>query len=95
MFSMAVRFDVLAVNPIVEIKTAKVTRKPARVLTPAEFTAVRAAVTPYTTRPGVGGPKPGRLLLEFVEVLEATGARPSEVLVLRWEDVDLLAYRPR
>ena len=50
MSSMAVRFDVLAVNPISETKTAKVDRKPARALTTAEFERVRAAVTAYATR---------------------------------------------
>ena len=50
MFSMAVRFDVLAVNPISETKTTKVDRKPARALTPAEFERVRAAVMAYATR---------------------------------------------
>lgn len=94
MFGMAVRFDVLAVNPIVETKTAKRQRKPARALTAAEFEQVRAAVAAYNQRTGHGGPKPGRLLLPFVEVLAATGARPSEVLALRWSDVDLLASPP-
>jgi integrase len=94
MFSMAVRFDVLAVNPIIETKTAKADRKPARALTPAEFERVRSVVTAYATREGVGGPKPGRLLMAFVEVLAATGGRPNEVLALRWSDVDLLADPP-
>lgn len=94
MFAMAVRFDVLAVNPIVETKTAKVDRKPARALTPDEFQRVRAAVIAFTDRPGVGGPKPGKLLLPFIEVLAATGGRPSEVLALRWSDVDLLGDPP-
>jgi integrase len=94
MFSMAVRFDVLAVNPIVETKTAKLRRKPPRAMTPAEFEQVRSAVKSYANREGHGGPKPGRLLVAFVEVLAATGARPSEVLALRWEDVDLLADPP-
>lgn len=95
MFSMAVRFDVLAVNPIVETKTAKRERKPARALTPEEFHRVRDAVAAHTRgAAGVGGPKPGRLLLPFVDVLAATGGRPSEVLALRWEDVDLLADPP-
>lgn len=93
MFSMAVRFDVLAVNPIVETRTAKTERKPARALTPAEFERVRTAVKAYSEREG-GGPRPGRLLLAFIEVLAATGARPSEVLALRWSDVDLLADPP-
>lgn len=94
MFSMAVRFDVLPVNPIVETKTAKVRRKSARAMTPAEFEQVRAAVKEYANHAGHGGLKPGRLLLAFLEVLAATGARPGEVLALRWSDVDLLADPP-
>jgi integrase len=94
MFAMAVRFDVLAVNPIIETKTAKLRRKPPRAMTPAEFERVRAAARAYTHREGYGGPKPGRLLPAFVDVLAATGARPSEVLAIRWEDVDLLADPP-
>jgi integrase len=94
MFSMAVRFDVLDVNPIVETKTAKLHRKPARAMTPAEFERVRTSVKAYTNREGHGGPKPGRLLAAFIEVLAATGARPSEALALRWSDVDLLADPP-
>lgn len=94
MFSLAVRFDVLAVNPIVETKTAKLVRKPARAMTPLEFEQVRVAVKSYANRQGHGGPKPGRLLSAFVEVLAATGGRPGEVLALRWSDVDLLADPP-
>lgn len=94
MFGLAVRFDVLPVNPITETKTAKIDRKPARALTPEEFQRVRVAVAAYSARPGTGGPKPGRLLLPFVEVLAATGGRPNEVLALRWADVDLLADPP-
>jgi integrase len=46
-------------------------------------------------RPGQGR-RAGRrrLLPAFVEVLAATGGRPSEVLALRWSDVDLLADPP-
>jgi integrase len=57
-------------------------------MTPAEFERVRAPVQAYAHREGYGGPKPGRLLLAFVDVLAATGARPSEVLATRWSDVD-------
>lgn len=94
MFALVVRFDVLAVNPIVETKTPKQHRPPARAMTPAQFDQVRAAVKAYTQRPRRGGPKPGRLLTAFIEVLQATGARPNEVLALRWSDVDLLADPP-
>ncbi|HKI41507.1 MAG TPA: tyrosine-type recombinase/integrase [Mycobacterium sp.] len=63
-------------------------------MTPAEFEDVRIAVKAHANREGIGGPKPGRLLPEFIEVLAATGGRPSEVLALRWSDVDLLADPP-
>lgn len=84
MFSRAVPFDILDVNPIVETKTAKLHRKSARAMTPAEFERVRIAVKAYANREGHGGPKPGRLLPAFVELLAATGGRPSEVLAFRW-----------
>lgn len=93
MFSMAVRFDVLPVNPIREAKPVKTTRKPARAATAAEFRQIRAAVQAYSTRKG-SGPRPGRLLAAFIDVLVATGCRPSEVLATRWSDVDLLADPP-
>lgn len=95
MFALAVRFGVLQINPIGGTATAKRTRKPVRAVTADEFAAVRAAVIAYTSsRNGKGGPRPGRLLPAFVEVLAATGARPGEVLALRWDDVDLLADPP-
>jgi integrase len=94
MFGLAVRFDVLATNPIRETKAPKKRRPPARAMTPSEFDQVRAAVKAYRGRPNRGGPQPGRLLGPFIEVLQATGARPNEVLALRWSDVDLLAEPP-
>ncbi len=93
MYGIAVRYDVFAVNPIRETRTVKTSRKPARAATPAEFERVRAAVRAYADRKGPG-PRPGRLLGAFVELLAATGARPNEVLAIRWCDVDLLADPP-
>lgn len=93
MYGLAVRYDVLAVNPIRESRTVKTERKPARAATSAEFDRVRAAVRTYTNRKAPG-PRPGRLLAAFVELMAATGARPNEVLALRWSDVDLLADPP-
>ena len=95
MFALAVRFGILQINPIAGTAVAKRSRKPVRAVTAAEFAAVRKSVAAYTTsRDGRGGPRPGRLLPAFVEVLAATGARPGEVLALRWSDVDLLADPP-
>src|SRR5271166_4496681 len=93
MYGLAVRYDVLSVNPIREARTVKTERKPPRAATQAEFERVRAAVRSYTNRKAPG-PRPGRLLAAFVEILAATGARPNEVLALRWSDVDLLADPP-
>lgn len=95
MYALAVRFGVLAINPIAGTATAPRNRKPVRAVTAEEFGTVRKAVADYTrSRDGKGGPRPGRLLPAFVEVLAATGARPGEVLALRWSDVDLLADPP-
>jgi integrase len=94
MFATAVRYDVLAVNPIREVTRKSGKTAPARALTPEEFAVVRSAVLMYRERPGVSGPRPGRLLLEFIDVMASTGCRPNEVLGLRWSDVDLLADPP-
>jgi integrase len=95
MFGLVVRYGVLAVNPIRETKTTRTTRKPARAVTPAEFTRVRTAVKAYTNRKR-SGPRHGahRLLPAFVECLAATGVRPNEVLALRWSECDLLGDPP-
>jgi integrase len=93
MFSLAVRHDVIAVNPIREAKAMRTVRKPVRAASAGDFERIRAAVTAYAERPGPG-PRPGRLLPAFVEMLAATGCRPNEVLAVRWADVDLLAEPP-
>lgn len=94
MYGMVVRHEVLSVNPLRETQTVKTTRKAARAATPAEFERVRTAVRSYVERTGRPGPRRGRLLPAFVDLLAATGARPNEVLALRWTDVDLLADPP-
>lgn len=93
MFSLAVRFDVIAANPIRETRTARVDRKPARALTGLEFEQVRRAVEVFCGHKGPG-PRRGKMLPAFVELLASTGARPGEVLAIRWDDVDLLGDPP-
>jgi integrase len=93
MFSLAVRFDVVAVNPIVEARPNKAAKRAVRAATPAEFRQIREAVTEYSAA-AIRGPQRGKHLPAFVELAMATGARPGEVLALRWEDVDLLADPP-
>lgn len=88
MFSMAVRFGVITVNPIREAKPSRATAKTVvREILPDDLVRVRTAVRAYADREGPG-PRPGRLLPAFVDLLVATGARPNEVLALRWSDCD-------
>ncbi len=94
MFAIAVRHDVLAVNPIRETSLNARKKKPVRALNAGELARVRAAVRAYTGRKHVTGPPPGRTLPAFVDVMVSTGCRPNEVLGLRWSDVDLLAEPP-
>ncbi len=95
MFGAAVRYDVVSVNPITETQTTKAEPVPVRSVSAEEFGRIRTAVAAYaSSRDGKGGPKPGRLLGAFVELLAATGARPNEVLALEWESVDLLSDPP-
>lgn len=93
MYSLAARFDVVKHNPMRETRTAKVERKPARALTAMEFEQVRQAVKVFCDRKG-SGPRRGRMLPAFVELLAATGARPGEVLAIEWGSVDLLGDPP-
>lgn len=94
MFSMAVRFGVISVNPIRETKPAKaIPKELVREIHPDDLDRVRLAVRVYADREGPG-PRPGRLLPTFVDLLIATGARPNEILALRWSDCDLGAEPP-
>ncbi|SBS77824.1 putative phage integrase [uncultured Mycobacterium sp.] len=93
MYGLAARFDVVKHNPMRETKTAKTERKPARALTAMEFEQLRQAVKIFCEHKGPG-PRRGRMLAAFVELLAATGVRPGEVLAIQWADVDLLADVP-
>ncbi|AYE97904.1 integrase [Mycobacterium paragordonae] len=93
MFTLAVRFDVIAVNPIVEARPNRASKRVVRAATPEEFRRIRDAVAEFASTP-IRGPQRGRYLPAFVELAMATGARPGEVLAIRWEDVDLLADPP-
>lgn len=93
MFGMAAQFDVVAVNPIIEAKPRRAKKKMVKAATVGEYEQIRQAISAYTTAT-VTGPKRGRHLLAFAELAVATGARPNEVLAIRWEDVDLMSDPP-
>ncbi|KRD04960.1 integrase [Mycobacterium sp. Root265] len=94
MYSTAVRFGVVAVNPIREAQPSKAVPKVVtREIQQGDLDRVRAAARAYAERSGPG-PQPGRLLPAFVDLLIATGGRPNEILALRWSDCDLGADPP-
>lgn len=94
MYSTAVRFGVVTVNPIREAQPSKAVPKVVtREIQQGDLDRVRTAVRSYADRSGPG-PQPGRLLPAFVDLLIATGGRPNEILALRWSDCDLGADPP-
>ncbi len=94
MYGLAARFDVVATNPIRETKTAKGETKPVRSMTVMELEEVRQAVRVYCAPGNRSGPPRGAMLPAYVELLAATGNRPSEVLAIEWSEVDLLGDPP-
>jgi integrase len=99
MFGLAVRYDVLAVNPLRETETIHTDRDPVRAITPTEFERVRASVGLYARGLDANGrrkpgPQPGKLLVAYVELLAATGGRANEILALRWFDIDFVNDPP-
>lgn len=94
MFSMAVRYELVDVNPVRE--TVLVRRKPKKVraMTVDEFYEFRADITKWLETPTMG-PARDADLLDIVDTMMGTGARPGEVLAFRWdEDIDLSADAP-
>ena len=97
--NLAVRHDALASNPVRSISRTATTRKPVVALDLDTLEAVRRAVRDYrNVRDDQGrlppGPRSNADLGDAFDLLLATGARPGEVLALRWPDVNLKAVPP-
>lgn len=101
MFGLAVRFGAATTNPVRDVGTIKMESKPARALTVDELRGVIDAlrnsdkvlnaenkVTPKQT---ISQYCAIADLTDVVIMFAATGARISEVLGIRWKDVDLTA----
>lgn len=82
MFRLAVQYGAIRVNPIINTDTVTVKAPTARALTVDEFHAILR---------GVAASKYCRDadLVDLVTLLALTGLRVSEVLAIRWSDVDL------
>jgi integrase len=88
MFGLAVRFGAADSNVGKDLLLPAQEKKAVRAPTVEEIHALRAALRAYDNR------KPGRSdamrdLADIGDMLIATGARISEVLALRWSDIDL------
>lgn len=79
----AVRMGVLDHNPAAETTPAPASDFKARALTPVELATLRRMVRYYADQ----GHSYGVQLPELIEVLAGTGARISDICVLKWSDV--------
>lgn len=85
-----IRMGLVEHNPITGTTPAPVATATPRALTPGDVAAIRAAVKAWQGDDKRPGPAVrGAYMLPFLDVLVATGARPNEVLALRWPRVDL------
>lgn len=104
-FALALSHDAVAANPVAPLPKKRTPSPDVVVLTPAEFLELRAGVVDWMAgRINADGDPVDRIdkrsigrahdLLDFVDMLLATGARPGEIAALRWCDVDLDADAP-
>ena len=84
---MAVRWGVVARNPVRDTKLKKTSRKEVRALSDGEISQYRSAIEKWCGG-NSSGTKRGESLVEIVDVLRGSGMRIGEVLALRWQDID-------
>lgn len=89
MFTLAVRHDAIRSNPVRDVRLPSKPKKPVEALTVEEVGALREGLRTWQEGAGYRGPRRGTDVLDVVDVMLGTGLRISEVLALRWEDVDL------
>lgn len=102
MMGMAVRHDALAENPVREVaRLPRHSSKP-RAADVAALTELRGQLKKWVAgKESDGadgythGPKRNPRVVDVVDIELGTGARPGEVLALRWCDVELDAVPPR
>lgn len=87
MCGWAVRRDLLPHNPARDIDIPAAKKAPVTALTPQQVSDFRAHVTAWAA----DHPRSDTPLADIVDVMLGTGTRISEVLALRWSDIDLAA----
>jgi integrase len=100
MFGLAVRFGAANTNPVRDVGTIKMEPKSARALSPMSSAASRMPCGPQVVLNPANKVTPRQTLSEYcsaanladvVTMFAATGARISEVLGIRWQDIDFTA----
>lgn len=97
-FDHAMAIDVMHHNPARAVQIITPPRTQVEAYTPDEVQTLRKIVADYQNGQAVdeqgrptGGRKRDTYLVDFVDLMLATGCRISEILGLRWQDVDLVA----
>ncbi|WP_297451791.1 tyrosine-type recombinase/integrase [uncultured Corynebacterium sp.] len=103
-FAAAVAHDAISTNPVASLPKPRPQRKPVEVITIAQLVHLRKIVEEWAAGriDDAGNPKKpdarseGRAhdLLQFFDLLLATGCRTGELAAVRWCDVDMLAPAP-
>jgi len=100
-FKTAARYGAVTHNPVRDVSPVRTQRTASRALTADDVAAILRGLrtSPRPLPPRAGAPEGARTtvaayaaeadLVDLVTVLAATGCRISEVLGLRWSDVDL------
>lgn len=88
-FSQAARWGVVDHNPIRGTTRPKSTARDPEALTGEQLAEYRRRVTAYQKAETYGPANRAAPLGRIVDVLAGTGARPSEILAMRWDDLDL------
>lgn len=88
-FAQAVRWGAVAVNPVRDTRAIKQNPAAPAALTVEQFAECRKRIKAYQTGQRLGPAGRAAPLLAIVDTLAGTGARPAEVLAMRWEDLNL------
>lgn len=89
---LALGLDLIPHSPIANLPTRHIPTKPVEVLTPQQVAHLRAGLTQWVNSPRARTDR--QYLLDFFDLMLATGCRPSELCALHWDDVDLEATPP-